>query len=133
MRLNAKILNNVASVNQFEYADQANIQEGQINEIYFQLVDLDKSLAQDCPLRYLSQAAVLAVEVTFPSIDDAAIITLDATQPFSDDKSIWKINLTSSQLPNSGAMQVKVTEDGADKLFNVQGAISVSLINDGGC
>lgn len=133
MRLNAKILKNVASVNHWEYAETAHVQEGQINEIYIQLIDLDKKLAQNCPLRYLSQATVLSVEATFPSIDDAQVITIVGTQPFSDDKSIWKFTLSSSQLPNSGAVQIKIDEDGAEKRFNILGAIEVGLINDGGC
>lgn len=133
MRLNAKILKNVASVNQWEYADQAYVQEGQINEVYLQLVDLDKALGTDCPLRYLSQAASIALEVTFPSIDDSTVIAASATQPFSDDKSIWRVTLAANQVPNSGAIRIKLTEDGVDKYFLVSAAISVQLLNDGGC
>lgn len=133
MKLSAKILKNVASVNQFEYATSAHIQEGQINEIYFQIVDLDKKMAQNCPLRYLSQATTLAVEVTFPSIDDAQVIVSTASQPFSDDKSIWKVTLSSTQLPNSGAINVKITEDSVDRYFIVKAAVEVQLLSDGGC
>ena len=52
MRLNAKILKNVVNVNQWEYTNQAHVQEGQINEIYLQLVDLDKSMGTDKSLIY---------------------------------------------------------------------------------
>lgn len=140
MRLNAKILKNVAGVNQWSYANQSSVQEGQANEIYVQLVDLDKtpgpeksSALPDFPLRYLSQASVIALEATFPSIDDAEEITVSGSQPFADDKSIWKFTLTSSQLPKSGNFKLKLTEDGIDKFILVRNAISVDLLNVGSC
>lgn len=133
MRLNAKMLKNVANINQWEYASTVHVQEGQINEIYFQIIDLNKKLDSGCYLRYLSAAAVIGVEVTFPSIDDDQVIVATATQPFADDKSIWKVSLLSTQLPNSGAINIKLTEDGVDKYFTVKAAIEVDLLNSGGC
>ena len=82
---------------------------------------------------YLSQAAAVAVEVTFPAVDDDAVIVAVAAQPYSDDKSIWKVTLSASQTPSSGAVQIKLTEDGVDKYFNVAAAVEVHLLNDGGC
>lgn len=133
MRLNAKILKNVANVNHFEYASEAHVQEGQTNTIYLKLIDLDKDLGDGSYLRYLSQATVIGVEITFPSIDDSQIITITGSQPYTDDKSIWKFDLASNQLPNSGAINIKLTEDGVDKFFVVKAAIQVSLLNNGGC
>lgn len=140
MRINAKILKNVANINQWEYANQAYAQEGQINEFYFQLVDLDKtheterSIAlPDNPLRYIPQGAVVSVEVTFPDIDSASQFTVIASQPFADDKSIYKVTLASSQIPNSGGFTIKLIEDGVEKQFLVRDAIKVELLNVGGC
>lgn len=140
MRLNAKILKNVANVNQWQYTNQASVQEGQANEIYLQLVDLDKTpgleksvALPDFPLRYISQAAVTALEATFPSIDDTQQIVVSATQPFADDKSIWKISLANDQLPKSGNFKLKLTEDGLDKFILVKSAISVDLLDVGSC
>ena len=133
MRLNARLLKNVAGVNYWEYANEAHIQEGQANDVYIQLVDLDKPLGKDCPLRYLSQATTVSIEATSPSIDDDQVITIAGSQVFPDDKSIWKFTFSSIQLPNSGAIQIKLTEDGVNKFFNILAALSVSLINDGGC
>lgn len=140
MRLNAKVLKNVANVNSWYYSNQAHVQEGQINEIYVQLVDLDKvpgndksSVLPDNPLRYIPQGAVNALEATFPSIDDAADLVVSATQPFADDKSIWKITLSAAQLPKSGNFKLKLTEDGADKFILVKNGVSVDLLNVGGC
>lgn len=139
MRLNAKILKNVANVNNWQYANQASIQEGQANEIYFQLVDYDKvpgsdksSALPDSPLRYMPQG-VASVSATFPSIDSALEFTVVATQPFADDKSIWKISLLSTQLPKSGNFKIKLTEDGADKNILAKNAIAVDLLNVGSC
>jgi len=140
MRLSAKIIKNVANVNNWEYANQAHVQENQANDIYIQIVDLDKTPAvessaahPDFPLRYLSQATVLAVQATFPFIDDAEEFSIAGTQPFSDDKSIWKFTLTSAQFPNSGSFTVKITEDGVDRYFLVKDSIRADLLNDGGC
>ena len=141
MRLNAKMLRNVASVNQFEYANQAYLAEGQVNEIYIQLVDLlkqpaiDKSLAlPDRPLRYMPQYTTsIAVEATFPSVDDNTTYAIAGTQPFADDKSIWKFTLSSSQIPASGSFIIKITLDGADQSFLVNNAITVESTNVGAC
>jgi hypothetical protein len=133
MRINAKMLKNVANVNQWEWANNTNIQEGQVNEIYFQIVDLDKPLSANCHMRYLSVASSVAVEATFPALDDSEVLVKIATQPFSQDNSIWKITFAASELPKSGSFQVKLTEDGVDKYFIVQAAIQVNLLNSGGC
>jgi hypothetical protein len=140
MRLNAKILKNVANVNNWQYANQASIQEGQVNEIYLQLVDYDKvpgsdkSVAlPDSPLRYIPQGTTVALVATFPSIDSAEEFEVSATQPFADDKSIWKISLLSTQLPKSGNFKLKLTEDGVDKHILVKNSIAVDLLNVGSC
>jgi hypothetical protein len=140
MRLNAKILKNVAGVNNWQYVNQATIQEGQINEIYLQLVDYDKtpgveksSVLPDFPLRYIPQGTTIALEASFPSIDDAAVFAVAGTQPFADDKSIWKFTLTSSQIPKSGNFKLKLTEDGADRQILVRNSIIVDLLNVGSC
>lgn len=140
MRLSSKILKNVANINTWQYGNQATVQEGQANDIYIQLVDLDKtpgidksSVLPECPLRYIPQGSVIAVEATFPSIDDAAEIIVVGSQPFADDKSIWKISLSSTQLPKSGNFKLKLTEDGVDKYILVKNGVSVDLLNIGGC
>jgi hypothetical protein len=140
MRLNVKILKNVANVNNWQYASQASIQEGQANDIYVRLVDYDmignneKSTAlPEHPLRYIPQSAVVTLQASFPSIDSAKEFSVNATQPFADDKSIWKISLTSSQLPKSGNFKLKLTEDGQEKNILAKNAIVVDLLNVGSC
>ena len=129
MKLSAKFLKNVENVNSFQYVSQWDIAEGSAQRLYFQIVD---KLKED--LRYISQATVVdSVTVTFLSIDDNSEITKTATQPFADDKSIWYIDLTVSQVPNSGAAKFSITEDGVTKTFRVSQAIVVDLLNSGSC
>lgn len=140
MRLNAKILKNVAGVNNWAYANQASVQEGQANEIYFQIVDwdqipgTDKSIAlPDAPLRYIPQGTVVTLSASFPSIDSAQEFSVVGTQPFPDDKSIWKVTLLSNQVPKSGNFKIKLTEDGNSKNILAKNALSVDLLNVGSC
>lgn len=140
-RLSAKVLKNVANVNQWDYANQAHTQEGQINEFYVQLVDLnkipaiDKSAAlPDFPLRYMPQYTTsAALEATFDAIDDTEKFTVAGTQPFSDDKSIWKFTLSASQIPKSGNISFKLTLDGVESYFVAQNVIIVDSLNVGAC
>ena len=142
MRLTAKILKNVANVNQWQFANLAFVFEGQANDIYIQIADLSKTPAIDIevsttfpefPLRYLSQASVLAVSLVFDAINDTEELDISGSQPFTDDKSIWKFSLTSSQLPKSGNMQLKIVEDGVTRTFLVINTIKVEPLNPGAC
>jgi len=141
MRLSAKILENINNVNSYKYATEAYLVEGSVNEVHVQLVDLSKTVNSniksstfpDNPLRYLSQAAVLAVSATFPSVDDASVITVAGIQTFADDKSIWKFPLASTQVPSSGSFKITVTEDGNDKSFSIVNSIIVEYADNGGC
>jgi hypothetical protein len=129
MKLSVKFLKNVANVNSFQYASQWNISEGSAQVLYFQFVD---KLKED--LRYMSQAVVIdEVAVTFLNIDEASEITKIATQAFPDDKSIWTITLASDEVPNPGAVKFSITEDGEQRRFRVEQAISVDLLDAGSC
>lgn len=129
MKLSVKFLKNVANINSFQYADQWNISEGSEHTLYFQFID---KLKED--LRYISQATSIdEVTVTFLNIDEASEIIKTATQPFADDKSIWMITLAADEVPNPGAVKVSITEDGSEKRFRVEQAISVDLLDVGSC
>lgn len=146
MRLNARILKNVTDVNSWQYDTQATLQEGQINEIYFQLVDLDKVASPDnslalpaFPLRYMPQGSVISLQITFPALrsqsDDpgADQFTVAASQPFSDDPSIWKVTLASAQVPHSGSITMQLITDGNSQYFLLNNAIAVNLLDVGSC
>lgn len=141
MRLSAKPLKNVANINSWKYSNQWFVAEGQPNSLYLQVVDLenDISLKQangafpDMPIRYISSATVLSVEVQFDSVDDAEILTIAATQPFLNDKSIWKVDLSSTQIPSNGNVKVTITEDGINRSFIMMNIVSVDSLEIGSC
>jgi hypothetical protein len=128
MKLSAKFLKNVANINNFEYANQWDIAEGSAHTLYFQIIDKHMN-----DLRYMSQAAVFSVSVTFLSINDDEEIVKTATRPFADDKSIFSITLNADEIPNSGAVKFSLTQDGAESKFKVEQAIVVDLLENGGC
>jgi len=140
MRLSAKILKNVSGVNHFEYGSTAYISENNVNEIYFQLVDLDKTLdpkndysaLPNYPLRYMP-ATGATLSVIFDSLFDDAQFEKAATQPFAQDSSIWKVELAADELPKSGNFIFALTEGSSTKRAVVKGAISVSLEEVGSC
>lgn len=140
MRLNVKMLKNVSNINSWYYASEATIQEGQANEIYFQLVDFDKipgndkSVAlPDSPLRYMPTGTIVTLTASFPSIDSAQEFTVVGTQPFPKDPSIWKLSLTANQLPKAGNFKITLVEDGVSKNILAKNALSVDLLNVGSC
>lgn len=129
MKLSAKFLKNVANINNFQYANQWSISEGSQHVLYFQFID---KLKDD--LRYISEAASIdEVTVTFLNIDETFEIIKTATQPFADDKSIWSITLNVDEVPNPGAVKFSITEDGSERRFRVEQAISVDLLDVGSC
>lgn len=140
MRLNAKMIKNVSNLNHWEYTDSVYIREGQVNEFYFQLVDLDKihpkeksKVLPDFPLRYISEATSITLNVTFPSVNPDNVFSVTASQPFSNDKSIFKVTLLSSEVPNSGSIEISLDEDGVVKNFIVLNALRVESNDIGSC
>lgn len=140
MRLSAKIITNVSNINHWEYVTEAFVQEGQVNEIYFQLVDLNKihyleksKTLPDFPLRYIPQGDIIEVEAEFPALVEDEVITIQATQPFADDKSIWKVSFTEDQVPSSGNFIIRLSEDGNVRTFLTRNTLRVELLNVGGC
>jgi len=128
MKFSVKFLKNVANVNTFQYTSQWSISEGYSHVLYFQITD---KLKDD--LRYLSQATDLDVSVIFLDITESSEIIKVATQPFNDDRSIWSITLDATEVPNPGAIKIMITEDAEEKVFRVEHAITVDLLDAGGC
>ena len=143
MRLSAKILKNVNSVNSWQFTSQCFMQEGSSNTLYIKLVDLDqvtgivseKSTANpENPIRYISQANTVVAQATFDSLDTDSQFTITGIQPFSNyDKSIFKFELTANQIPNSGNLIITLIEDNISRKFVVRNAIIVETLNVGGC
>ncbi len=111
MLLGARILSGVASVNIFDYVDSARFTEGDVVDLYFQIVDLnvEANSYQVKGRRYMPSAvAAPLMTVSFGSIDDAKKINRVATQPFSQDPSIWKVSLLATDILR-GTMDMRLT------------------------
>lgn len=139
MRLSAKMLRNVDGVNSFQYADQNYIYEGQENEIYLQIVDLDKRTKEgdsealpQHPLRYMPEAGA-TLKGEFDSLFDDEEFEVVATQPFPQDSSIWKMTLSAEQLPKTGNLTIVLTEGTKVKRSIIRNVITVYLNDVGSC
>lgn len=140
MRISAKMLKNVINVNRWNYATEAIVSQGQPNSVFVQLVDLEHSFAEEkskffpeYPIRYISQATSLTASAYFDSLNDDDQFSVVGVQPFSDDRSIWRFNIPTNQVPRSGSLRITINEDGVERTFIVQQAISVEILNIGGC
>lgn len=111
MLLSARMLNDVASVNSFEYADQASWFEGDATYMYFQLIDasLDTDMKGFNPAgrRYMPPA-LTTLSVQIQNIDTAKVINRLATQPYPEDASIWRIQILATDAIH-GAPQLLLT------------------------
>lgn len=99
MLLSARFLNQVSSVNGFEYAANAQWTEGDTVSLYFQLIDasLDRPAQGFVPAgrRYMP-AAGATLNATITNIDDSVQITRTAVQPYALDPSIWRVDILST-------------------------------------
>lgn len=114
MLLSARFLNDVANVNSFEYADEAQFTEGDPASVYFQLIDssLDKPVQGFVPAgrRYMPPSGA-TLQCTVESLDNAKTIVRLATQPFANDPSIWKLDfLSSDKIRGTANILLKLTE-----------------------
>jgi len=108
MLLSARFLNQVSSVNSFEYASNAQWTAGDTVSLYIQLVDLtlDRAVQGYMPAgrRYMP-ADGATLQVTLTNIDDAVQIQRFAVQPFANDPSIWRVDILSTD-PIQGTCDV---------------------------
>lgn len=129
MILSARILQSVGGVNDFTYADQFEMVEGDTPLIYFQLIDAAKDRAVDAfkpsGKRYVP-ASGATLSVVIDHIDDAKKITRAATQPFPGDPSIWTLQIMSvDNLRGTRSLKLMLSESGVSKNGFVKGAIRV--------
>jgi hypothetical protein len=128
MLLSYRFLTDVASVNSFEVVSAAEINAGDTQDLYIQLIDASVDRAEQgyspAGRRYMPSASASMV-VTFTNRDTGPSIAGDfdasprlnptvpreivrsAVQPFPGDASIWKIPLLASD-PLRGTVQMKL-------------------------
>ncbi len=129
MLLAARMLNNVQSVNSFDWTSQVEFTQGDQVDIYFQLVDatLDKAVGKFSPSgrRYVP-AAGATLTVKLDNIDDNVAITRPASQPFSQDGSIWKVTILSSDvLMGTCALALTLLEGAKQTRGRVEAAVLI--------
>jgi len=111
MKLSARPLIDVSSVNDYGTSEQLEMTAGDSPTLYLQLIDLEKNLAkygyEPAGLRYMPLATTTpTLAVTFTHIDDAKQFTRFATQPFTQDPSIWACPILASD-PIAGTVTIK--------------------------
>lgn len=134
--LSARMLNNVASVNAFDWANQVQATAGDgPYDVYFQLIDptVDTVGAGFKPAgRRYAPVAGATLQATITNINDALQVVRAATQPFANDPSIWKVTLMSTDaIRGTCDLSLKLTESGkvtygrvaAAVLINAQGTL----------
>lgn len=115
MLLSCRMLNNVAGVNAFEFANQVTITEGDTPTLFLQLIDLGRNKAAEgfvpAGLRYVP-AEGAQLQVTLDSIDSARKVVRSATQPFPSDPSIWAVQLVESdKVRGTVSVKLALTEE----------------------
>jgi hypothetical protein len=120
----AKILTNVASVNNFDQGDSAFVRVSNPASIYLRLWQTDKAQ------RYIP-AAGASLQVLFlrgtsvSATPTSQTVQIVASAPYTDDRSIWKVDLTSTQVDQivSGGMQLSLTESAVTTTYFVKDVI----------
>lgn len=133
MILSCWFLDDVNSVNSFEYIDYIEATSGDAFDIYFQLVDLSKDKSNAKPGRRYVPAASSTLSVVIDHTNASAQITRTASQPFDLDPSIWKISVLSTDaIKGTLSLRLTLTEpidEDNDKVTRgkVQGGLRISL------
>ncbi len=99
MVLSCRFLIDVAGVNSFEISPQAEINAGDAQTLYIQLVDTSLDRAEQGyspPGRRYMPPSGSTFQLTFANIDDAKKVTRSGTQPYPLDPSIWAIPIMAS-------------------------------------
>jgi hypothetical protein len=114
MLLSARVLQDVANANSFEYGSEICWTEGDTLNIYFQLIDasLDTPLQGFSPAgRRFVPATGATLEITLENLDDGKKLTRLATQPFANDGSIWALQvLASDKIRGTPQARFKLTQ-----------------------
>lgn len=124
------MLDNVASVNQFDYADSVMFTQGDQVDVYFQLIDANRDRAQfgfqPAGRRYMP-ASGATLSVKLDNVDDNVALTRTATQPFpTSDPSIWKVSiLNSDAIRGTCALVLTLTQSGVVTKGRVQSAVLI--------
>ena len=109
MKLKAIPLIDVEDQNDFRYATEVSSTAGDPVDLYFQLSDAEKQLAQHgfnpSGLRYMPKAGS-TLQVIFLNVNTRKQFNRFASQPFTQDPSVWKVSVLATD-PLSGTVSIK--------------------------
>lgn len=131
MQLGLRMLDNVASVNFFNYADQVSFMAGDTVTVYFQLIDLSQDRLERGYFpggRRFVPAVGATLTVTVDNIDDAIkVANRVATQPFANDASIWSFSVTAADsIQGTCALRIVLNQSGTVTRGAKEAAVLIS-------
>lgn len=126
MLLSARLLNNVANVNSFDYSTESRFTEGDALTIYLQLVDVNKDSNLKPAGRRYTPATGSTLQVTVQNLNSAKTLVKTATQPFTGDNSIWSFTVGATDgLKGTYTLQLQLTESSVITRGTVKNALAV--------
>jgi hypothetical protein len=93
MLLQARLLNNVTTVNDYDVSTQVAFTQGDSVQLYLVLVDALKDQKLNPPGRRFIPAAGATLTLTIQNENSVNTVTKVCTQPFPQDPSIWTFQI----------------------------------------
>jgi len=136
MLLSSRFLDNVSSVNSFDFVDKVEFFSGDQATVTLQLIDasLDKENAGFRPLtagRRFVPASGATLQVILKNLDDAKTYTKVASQPFpTTDPSIWQFSISAADaVSGTVSLQLTLTEGAVIRRSLIKAALRVYPIS----
>lgn len=124
MRLGARVLKAVNDQNNYEYANQFEVNEGSADTLYIQLVNLDHNSLGDPKGIPYHPASGATLQITLSSIDANNVAVKTALQPYGD-TSIWSASILSTDKFGTGNIVMVLTEGGVQKRATIVNGVMV--------
>lgn len=131
MLLSARILNQVTSVNAWQYADQAQWTAGDTVSLFIQLIDLTQDRAvkgyNPAGRRYMP-ASGATLNLTLANIDQSVQLSRAAVQAYpTSDPSIWRLSvLATDAIKGTCTIQLSLNEGGVITSGSVKAAVLIA-------
>ncbi len=128
MLLSARWLQNVSTVNDWDFCDKVEFSEGDPVTVYLQLTDVSR----DKPLgrRYVPEDDS-TLQVTITNLDNAKAYAKTATQPYpTTDPSIWSFSISANDaVKGTPSIQLMLTEGAVVRRVLLKAAIRVAPVS----
>jgi hypothetical protein len=126
MLLGARFLDGSGTVNDIDYLDRFEINQGDAATFYLQLVDVSKNKnGKPAGMRYVP-ATGATLQVKLLNLNSAKTYTKTATQPFPGDLSTWSFSvLATDDIRGTVNVQIILTEGSVVRKALVKSAFQV--------